>query len=77
LNVIHDHGVSDIHIAYCQCSTARTIAQQLIEAGMWPASWTNSQPATTISALRTFDCLTMNARANVNDYVAHVKRTTD
>ncbi len=77
LNVIHDHGIFDIHVVYCQCSTAGKIPDQLIEAGLWPASWTNPQSATTTSALRTFHSLSMNAQVNANDYIAHLKRSTD
>ena len=75
--VVHEHGVSDVPVVYCRCPGARPYADQLMLAGLWPATWENPQTATTISAVKIFDSLSNNGQLNVHDFIAHVTRLTD
>ena len=75
--VVTEHGIFDVPVVYCRCPTARTYTEQLMLAGLWPATWDNPQTATTISTLKVFDSLSNNGQVNVHDFMAHVARLTD
>ncbi|KAI1785825.1 hypothetical protein LXA43DRAFT_894803, partial [Ganoderma leucocontextum] len=77
LVVIHEHGIMELPIVYCACRSARSEVEQLVLAGLWPATWEKPQTATTLTALETFHSLNLNAQMNVHDYLGHLKRQTD
>ena len=75
--VIHEHGIMDLPIVFCACRDAGSEVEQLMRAGLWPATWDRPQTATTWTALEAFHSLNLNGQMNVHDYLAHLKRHTD
>ena len=63
---------------FCQCPK-RQISEpaQLLEIGLWPATWKHPRTAITLSTLEAFHSLSARATVNVNDYMEHLKHLTD
>ena len=76
--VVHEYGHTDIRALFCQCADpAASEGVQLLERGLWPATWVQPRTAMTLGMLETFHSLSQKAHVNVNDYEAHLKRMTD
>lgn len=76
--IIHEHGQISVRALFCQCTKPRVSqAIQLLEAGLWPATWLEPRTAITLATLETFHSLSLLAHVNVLDYVAHLNRLTD
>ncbi|KAI1782416.1 hypothetical protein LXA43DRAFT_905863 [Ganoderma leucocontextum] len=76
--IVHENGHTDIRALFCQCANPRASEPvQLLESGMWPATWLQPRTAITLTTLDTFQSLSHKAHVNVNDYEAHLKRMTD
>lgn len=52
-------------------------AVQLIEAGLWPATWKKPMSAFTIDVMRNFRLLSVQAHTNVHDFMQCIRRLTD
>ena len=75
--ILHEHGLAETDVVFCRCSPRRSDPEQLIMAGLWPASWHAPRTATTIAALDAFHGLSVQAHVNIHDYVQHLKHMTD
>ncbi|KAI1786196.1 hypothetical protein LXA43DRAFT_898439, partial [Ganoderma leucocontextum] len=76
--IMHEHGQTTVRALFCQCTTPRVSqAIQLLEAGLWPATWLQPRTAITLATLETFHSLSLLAHVNVLDYMAHLERLTD
>ena len=56
---------------------AKPDAVQLIEAGLWPASWKRPQSAFTMDVMRKFRLLSVQAHTNAHDFMQCIRRLTD
>ena len=75
---MHEHGQTEVPVLFCQCTHPRaTEAVQLLEDGLWPATWLKPQTAITLSTLEAFHSLSLRAHVNVHDYEAHLRQMTD
>ena len=76
--VVHEHGIMKIPALFCQCPT-RQVSEpvQLLQIGLWPATWKHPRTAITLSALEMYHSLSARAMVNVNDYMEHLKHLTD
>ena len=77
LKVIHEHGSEDMNVVYCACPPNRARTEQLILAGLWPATWEMPATAISLTALETFHKLKYGAHLTAHDYVEFLKRMTD
>ena len=77
MTVIHEHGIMDLPTQFCACEDAPPHTEQLIQGGLWPATWKKPATATTLGALDTFHALEMQAQLNVHDYMNYLKQATD
>ncbi len=75
--IVHEHGIMDMQVQFCQCATAIEEPYQLIQANLWPATWITPHTVTTIGALRAYEGLSHYANVNVHDYLKHLKNTTN
>ncbi|EJF55675.1 hypothetical protein DICSQDRAFT_184244 [Dichomitus squalens LYAD-421 SS1] len=75
--VVHEHGIESVPVVYCACMDAPPDPSQLMEAGLWPATWEKPRSAITLAALKTFHSLSHNAHTNAHDFVAHLERLSD
>ena len=62
---------------YCACPPHRARTEQLVLAGLWPATWERPGTVITLTALETFHKLKYGAHLNAQAYVAFLKRMTD
>ncbi|KAM5534229.1 hypothetical protein V8D89_012136 [Ganoderma adspersum] len=75
-----EHGQTTVRTLFCQpeCTTPQSSqAIQLLEAGLWPATWLQPRTAITFATLETFHSLSLLAHVNVLDYMAHLEHLTD
>lgn len=75
--IIHEHGMVDMKVAFCQCLDGPREPEQLITHGCWPATWKNPHTAITLSTMTTYHGLELQAQLNVHDYVRFLRRQTD
>ncbi|KAI0669304.1 hypothetical protein C8Q78DRAFT_1070866 [Trametes maxima] len=75
--IIHEHGITDLPVRFCRCEDAPHVTEQLLQVGLWPATWDTPRMATTLTALRTFHGLELQGQLNVHDYLSHLARATD
>lgn len=79
--VVDSHGIQDVRVRFCGCLVdnggAIPDATQLLEAGMWPASWDKPRTAFTLQVMREYHLLAMQAHTNALDFFNVIKRLTD
>ncbi|KAI0640393.1 hypothetical protein C8Q79DRAFT_921614 [Trametes meyenii] len=75
--VIHEHGIMDLPVKFCQCPGEASEAEQLIQHGCWPAMWVAPGTAITLNMMETLHGLELQGQLNVHDYVKHLRRMTD
>ena len=64
-------------IVFCSCPNSAPETTQLMRAALWPATWEKPRSAISMTCLKTFHSLTLNAHTNVHDYIAHLARLPD
>ncbi|OJT08177.1 hypothetical protein TRAPUB_11843 [Trametes pubescens] len=77
MTFIHEHGILDMDVKFCQCQGAPRQPEQLIAHGCWPATWKTPNTAITLSAMSTYHGLELQGQINVHDYVHFLRRQTD
>ncbi len=81
MTVVDSHGLQNVHVRFCGClvdnGSAIPDAIQLLEAGLWPASWDLPRTAFSLQVLREYHLLAMQAHTNALDFFNVIKRLTD
>ncbi len=81
MTVVDSHGMQDMHVRFCGClvDNGGTIPNsiQLLEAGLWPASWDLPRTAFSLQVLREYHLLAMQAHTNALDFFNVIKHLTD
>ncbi len=81
MTVVHEHGVWPMNVRFCGCpegdGAPNPDAYQLLGAGLWPASWKQPLTAFSMSVMREFHLLSVQANTNAYDYFRYLQRTTD
>lgn len=77
LCLVHENGMTDVEIKWCRCRNAQTHPNQLIDAGMWPASWLLPQTAFTLNLLRNCQLLSLQSQTTLYDYYQYLARMKD
>ncbi|KAI1788107.1 hypothetical protein LXA43DRAFT_975014 [Ganoderma leucocontextum] len=76
--VVHKHGIMKIATLFCQCPRRQKSEPfQLLEVGLWPATWKHPRTAITLTTLETYHSLSARVTVNINDYVEHLRHLTD
>ncbi|KAJ7113743.1 hypothetical protein C8R43DRAFT_1138589 [Mycena crocata] len=66
--VIHDNGIHTVDIDFCSCEGAPSDVDQLINIGWFPATSKEPSTAATLSVLRRFHLLNLQARVPAYDF---------
>ena len=82
MTIVHDHGVCGIRVCFCECihlqdGTALSDSMQLIDYGLFGASWEIPKTAFTIRTLKSFHLLSLQSQLTAHDFAAFLKRATD
>ncbi|KAI0359446.1 hypothetical protein OH77DRAFT_1501916 [Trametes cingulata] len=70
-------GIVKMSVRFCQCSPCASPTAQLIEAGLWPATWKRPRTAMTLGVMDTYRMLSRQAQISVDDFVRHLERLTN
>lgn len=82
MTMVHEHGIAALDVRFCACSardSQGTVpeALQLIEFGLFPASWQTPRSAFTVRVLKDFHLLSLQAQLSAHDFYNYLRRTTD
>ncbi|KAF7300467.1 hypothetical protein HMN09_00930700 [Mycena chlorophos] len=75
--VVDVNGVHEVHLSFCECEGNGTPIQQLLRAGLFPATPTNPRTAATIRVLRHFHLSFLESASGVFEYYTGLARQTD
>ena len=82
MTAVHERGVDTVRVNFCWCrrglSAERAVEEptQLLQAGLWPASWTEPHTFYTLGVMRLFRELSVTAHANAYDFYKTCTRLT-
>ena len=83
MTIVSRNGVHEMRVGFCKCasdentSTPRPEGVQLLEIGLWPASWTRPATACTIHMLKEYSLLANQCNVPHYDYWKLLCRKTD
>lgn len=82
LSIIHEHGITSMKIHFCNCIDSKTgspkpLNVQLIEYGLFPATWERPRTLVTTQCLKRFNLLSLQSQVNAWDFVRYLVRSTD
>jgi hypothetical protein len=66
--VLHNNGIHVVDINFCGCPEAPRLADQLLDIGWYPATTKDPSTAATVSLLRHFHKLNLQARVTAYDF---------
>ena len=73
----HSNGIHDCQIHYCSCPGAPDKVTQLLRARLWPATRNSPHSAFTLSLLRTWHQLWLNAKISTHHFMRALTRYTN
>ncbi|KAH9884219.1 hypothetical protein C8Q73DRAFT_644132 [Cubamyces lactineus] len=81
---VHEHGVSSMACSFCECAEMAGGEQlvtseplQLVEMGLYPASWKQPRTAYTITLLESYHLLSLQTHCSAEDFYTYLRRKTD
>ena len=80
MTIVHERGIWETKIRFCNCCTGRRRARddvQLLQAGLWPASWITPRTVFTMGLMRQFQLLSVHAHTNAYDFIHYLARRTN
>ena len=79
LVITHVNGIHDVSIKYCECSSPRRVSQeeQLVLAGLIPASFQKLQSAFSVEVLQDAHEDILSSRKSTYDYIRKLRRRTN
>ncbi|KAI0691552.1 hypothetical protein C8Q76DRAFT_771966 [Earliella scabrosa] len=80
--IVHERGVMKIRMSFCESSDQlRELLMpepvQLIQMGLYPASWKRPRTAFTLKVMRAYHLLSLQAQTSALDFYNYLRRTTD
>jgi hypothetical protein len=77
--VICETGIHDIFVYFCGCRSEQEFPQwkQLIQFGLWPATTKQPNTAATMSLLRLFHTVNLEARVPASEFYSALEKLTD
>ncbi|KAF7326337.1 CxC2 domain-containing protein [Mycena kentingensis (nom. inval.)] len=75
--VVDVNGVHEIGLDFCGCFSSGTRTEQLLRAGLFPATSINARTAATFVVLRHWHLTFLEAKSSVYDYFYSLARQTD
>jgi hypothetical protein len=66
--VLHDNGIHVLDVDFCSCRGAPTEVQQLMNVGWYPATQEEPATAASLSLLRRFHLLNLQAKVAAYDF---------
>ena len=76
MTAVHGNGIGQLAVLFCACDS-KAEAFQLIEAGLWPASWTQPRTVYDIHLMEQFRLLSVIAHTNPYDFFNMLAWRTD
>ena len=76
MTAIHANGIGQLAVQFCACES-KSEASQLIQAGLWPASWTQPRTVYDIRLMEHFRLLSVIAHTNAYDFFNLLAWKTD
>ncbi|KAH9910254.1 uncharacterized protein BXZ73DRAFT_83815, partial [Epithele typhae] len=81
MTIVDSHGPQTFEVTFCTHASFEQEpmheSMQLIQAGLWPATWDTPRTAFTISALRDFHLLSLQSQISVLDIWNYLARSKD
>ncbi|KAI0644780.1 hypothetical protein C8Q79DRAFT_912372 [Trametes meyenii] len=82
MTIVHGRGVLTMKVSFCECvrrtkSYDHDEALQLIDMGLYPASWDEPRTAFTQEVIRVSSLLTAQGGLSTQDFYRFLQRTTD
>lgn len=81
MTIVHERGIGKANIRFCRCCKPGAHATpddaQLVQAGLWPASWDTPRTAFTIGLMEQFRLLSVHAHTNAYDFFNYLARRTN
>ncbi|KAJ7604326.1 hypothetical protein FB45DRAFT_769378 [Roridomyces roridus] len=75
--LLDNNGIHQLHVDYCGCIGAPSVNDQLINVGWFPATVTAPETCATLSLLRRFHTLNLQARVAAYDFYSSLEVLTD
>ncbi|VDC00223.1 unnamed protein product [Peniophora sp. CBMAI 1063] len=77
--IIHTNGIHNIPVDFCNCEAGQDIPYhiQLLRWGLWPATCSKPETATTFEALDMFSRLSLLGRLSLYDFYRALEAATD
>ncbi|KAI0668291.1 hypothetical protein C8Q78DRAFT_1071556 [Trametes maxima] len=80
----HEQGLTKIQFVFCECPIKPGAkeqlyedAYQLLERGLFPASWKEPRLAFTLSLMKSFNLLSLQTHCSAQDFYQYLRRMTD
>ncbi|KAI0038755.1 hypothetical protein FA95DRAFT_1505108, partial [Auriscalpium vulgare] len=76
ITVVHINGVHQIGVAWCHCPSAQQRDLQLMDIGLFPASYKQPQTAFTMEVLEGFTLDVLECKTTASQYYSKLRRAT-
>ncbi|THU94665.1 hypothetical protein K435DRAFT_667945 [Dendrothele bispora CBS 962.96] len=77
IRIVDINGIHETQIQYCHCSSRVDQFQQLMDAGLFPATTTNPETAVTFNLLETFNIDSLVSKKSAYDFATALRRRTN
>lgn len=75
--VVDTHGVHEVGLNFCNCSTAQPHDIQLLRARWYPATGKNPRTAATFRVLRRYHLMVLESKCSGQEFYNSIARETD
>ena len=77
MTIVHEGGVHRFSVRFCTCPSSPKDHAQLLEARLWPASWSLPLTAFSFGVLEQFQSLSVKCTISVHDFFAYLSAVTN
>ena len=77
MTIVHDGGVHELEVSFCACPLHPPDFVQLVQARLWPATWTVPRTALTFDVLAHFQQLSTKCNTTAHDFYKYLAGLTD
>ncbi|KAJ7157664.1 hypothetical protein C8R43DRAFT_883129, partial [Mycena crocata] len=75
--IIDTHGIHEVNLDFCNCSTAQPHDIQLLRARLYPATGKSPRSASSFRVLRRFHLMTLESKCSAQEFYNSLKRESD
>ena len=77
MTIVHEGGVHKFSVRFCTCDSTAKDHVQLLEARLWPATWSIPSTAFSFGVLEQFQLLSVKCTISAHDFFAYLSAATD